>query len=149
MPKKFIIKDEDGKKFEITEETADEAVENKATDEEAETEVKDDEGLTPEEIVILKELAKHSADLIKLLEVEKDEHEAVSDDEEMEDAEEELDDSDESENVEEIIETKSNDSKKSVGSIERKKEKVVDSIDAEEDIANAWAKRFQNSYKGE
>ena len=149
MPKKFIIKDEDGKKFEITEETADEEVENKATDEEAETEVKDDEGLTPEEIVILKELAKHSADLIKLLEVEKDEHEAVSDDEEMEDAEEELDDSDESENVEEIIETKSNDSKKSVGSIERKKEKVVDSIDAEEDIADAWAKRFQNSYKGE
>lgn len=148
MPKKFIIKDEDGKKFEITEETADEEVENKATDEEAETEVKDDEGLTPEEIVILKELAKHSADLIKLLEVEKDEHEAVSDDE-MEDAEEELDDSDESENVEEIIETKSNDSKKSVGSIERKKEKVVDSIDAEEDIADAWAKRFQNSYKGE
>lgn len=147
MPKKFIIKDEDGKKFEITEETADEEVENKATDEEAETEVKDDEGLTPEEIVILKELAKHSADLIKLLEVEKDEHEAVSDDE-MENAEE-LDDSDESENVEEIIETKSNDSKKSVGSIERKKEKVVDSIDAEEDIANAWAKRFQNSYKGE
>ena len=117
MPKKFIIKDEDGKKFEITEETADEEVENKATDEEAETEVKDDEGLTPEEIVILKELAKHSADLIKLLEVEKDEHEAVSDDE-MENAEE-LDDSDESENVEEIIETKSNDSKKSVGSIER------------------------------
>ena len=148
MPKKFIIKDEDGKKFEITEETADEEVENKATDEEAETEVKDDEGLTPEEIVILKELAKHSADLIKLLEVEKDEHEAVSDDE-MEDAEEELDDSDESENVEEIIETKSNDSKKSVGSIERKKEKVVDSIDAEEDISDAWAKRFQNSYKGE
>ena len=147
MPKKFIIKDEDGKKFEITEETADEEVENKATDEEAETEVKDDEGLTPEEIVILKELAKHSADLIKLLEVEKDEHEAVSDDE-MENAEE-LDDSDESENVEEIIETKSNDSNKSVGSIERKKEKVVDSIDAEEDIANAWAKRFQNSYKGE
>ena len=147
MPKKFIIKDEDGKKFEITEETADEEVENKATDEEAETEVKDDEGLTPEEIVILKELAKHSADLIKLLEVEKDEHEAVSDDE-MENAEE-LDDSDESENVEEIIETKSNDSKKSVGSIERKKEKVIDSIDAEEDIANAWAKRFQNSYKGE
>ena len=147
MPKKFIIKDEDGKKFEITEETADEEVENKATDEEAETEVKDDEGLTPEEIVILKELAKHSADLIKLLEVEKDEHEAVSDDE-MENAEE-LDDSDESENVEEIIETKSNDSKRSVGSIERKKEKVVDSIDAEEDIANAWAKRFQNSYKGE
>ena len=147
MPKKFIIKDEDGKKFEITEETADEEVENKATDEEAETEVKDDEGLTAEEIVILKELAKHSADLIKLLEVEKDEHEAVSDDE-MENAEE-LDDSDESENVEEIIETKSNDSKKSVGSIERKKEKVVDSIDAEEDIANAWAKRFQNSYKGE
>ena len=147
MPKKFIIKDEDGKKFEITEETADEEVENKATDEEAETEVKDDEGLTAEEIVILKELAKHSADLIKLLEVEKDEHEAVSDDE-MENAEE-LDDSDESENVEEIIETKSNDSKRSVGSIERKKEKVVDSIDAEEDIANAWAKRFQNSYKGE
>ena len=147
MPKKFIIKDDDGKKFEITEETADEEVENKATDEEAETEVKDDEGLTAEEIVILKELAKHSADLIKLLEVEKDEHEAVSDDE-MENAEE-LDDSDESENVEEIIETKSNDSKKSVGSIERKKEKVVDSIDAEEDIANAWAKRFQNSYKGE
>lgn len=148
MPKTFIIKDEDGKKFEITEETVDEMPEEK--DKAAEPEVKDDEGLTVEEIAALKELAAHSADLIKLLEVEKKEHEAVSEEDEEPDV---LDEEtcDEEEKEEEVIETKTGDSKKSVGSIEKRKAK--DSIlneDRELEIADAWSKRFKNTYrKGE
>ena len=72
MAKKFIIKDDDGKEFEVTEETVDEQPEVK--EEPAKPEVKDDESLTPEEIVALKALAAHSADIIKLLSVEAEEH---------------------------------------------------------------------------
>lgn len=158
MPKKFIIKDEDGKQFEITEETTDEEVKTETEDEEVKPEVKDDEGLTPDEIAALKELAKHSGDLIKLLEVEKKEHEATSDedidetvdsDEEMIDSDEETKDCDMTEDEDEtVIETKTGDSKKSVGSIAKKTKKVSDSLDNREmEIADAWAKRYGKSYK--
>ena len=132
MPKKFIIKDEDGKQFEITEETTDEEVKTETEDEEVESEVEDDEGLTPDEIAALKELAKYSGDLIKLLEVEKKEHEATSD--------EDIDET--------VIETKTGDSKKSVGSIAKKTKTVSDSLDNREmEIADAWSKRYGKSYK--
>lgn len=158
MPKKFIIKDEEGKQFEITEETTDEEVKTETEDEEVKPEVKDDEGLTPDEIAALKELAKHSGDLIKLLEVEKKEHEATSDedidetvdsDEEMIDSDEETKDCDMTEDEDEtVIETKTGDSKKSVGSIAKKTKKVSDSLDNREmEIADAWAKRYDKSYK--
>lgn len=157
MPKKFIIKDEDGKQFEITEETTDEEVKTETEDEEVKPEVKDDEGLTPDEIAALKELAKHSGDLIKLLEVEKKEHEATSDEDidETVDSDEEMIDSDEEETKdcdmtedETVIETKTGDSKKSVGSIAKKTKKVSDSLDNREmEIADAWAKRYGKSYK--
>lgn len=153
MPKKFIINDEDGKQFEITEETADEDVK---------TETEDDEGLTPDEIAALKELAKHSGDLIELLEVEKKEHEATSDEDidETVDSDEEKVNSDEEETKdcdmtededEEVIETKTGDSKKSVGAIAKKTKTVSDSLDNREvEIADAWAKRYSKSYrKGE
>lgn len=162
MPKKFIIKDEDGKQFEITEETTDEEVKTETEDEEVKHEVKDDEGLTPDEIAALKELAKHSGDLIKLLEVEKKEHEAAFDEDidEIVDSDEEIIDSDEEETKdcdmtededETVIETKAGDSKKSVGSIAKKTKKVSDSLDNREmEIADAWSKRFKNTYrKGE
>ena len=153
MAKKFIIKDEEGKQFEITEETTDEIEEK--------TDVEDDEMLTSDEIASLKKLAKYSESLIKLLEVEKKEHEAVSDEDEedkkdMDDCDEFVDsDEDEEETIkdedeeETIVKTKPVDSKKSFGSIETKKtKKISDSIENREiEIANAWSKRFQSSYK--
>lgn len=130
MPKKFTIQDEDGKQFEVTEETVDE--EPKV--EEA-SEVKDDEALTSDELAALKELAKHASELISLLEVEKKEHEAVSDEDEEE--------SDINDDDEEIVETKACDSKSSVGSVEKVKAKANDSIvDDDNEIADAWSKRF-------
>lgn len=159
MPKKFIIKDEDGKQFEITEETTDEEVEIETENEEVKPEVKDDEGLTPDEIAALKELAKHSGDLIKLLEVEKKENEATSDEDidETVDSDEDIVDSDEEETKdgnmtededETVIETKTGDSKKSVGSIAKKTKTVSDSLDNREmEIADAWSKRYDKSYK--
>lgn len=155
MAKKFIIKDEEGKQFEITEETTDEIEEK--------TEVEDDEMLTSDEIASLKKLAKYSESLIKLLEVEKKEHEAVSDEDEDEEDKKDMDDCDEfvdsdedeeetikdDDEEETIVKTKPVDSKKSFGSIETKKtKKISDSIENREiEIANAWSKRFQSSYK--
>lgn len=155
MAKKFIIKDEEGKQFEITEETTDEIEEK--------TEVEDDEMLTSDEIASLKKLAKYSESLIKLLEVEKKEHEAVSDEDEDEEDKKDMDDCDEfvdsdededkkvedEDEEETIVKTKPVDSKKSFGSIETKKtKKISDSIENREiEIANAWSKRFQSSYK--
>ena len=66
MPKKFIIKDDDGKQFEVTEETVDEEPEAKF---EEMPEVHDDEGLTADEITSLKNLASKAEDILKLLEV--------------------------------------------------------------------------------
>lgn len=145
MAKKFIIKDDDGKEFEVTEETVDEQPE--VEEEPAKPEVKDDESLTPEEIVALKALAAHSADIIKLLSVEAEEHAEDTDeeivDEDVDAADEESSDEDEKEIV-----VKTGDSKKSVGSIQKTTTKTVDSIDAKEaDIAQAWADRFKKSCK--
>ena len=145
MAKKFIIKDDDGKEFEVTEETVDEQPEVKK--EPAKPEVKDDESLTPEEIVALKALAAHSADIIKLLSVEAEEHAEDTDeeivDEDVDAADEESSDEDEKEIV-----VKTGDSKKSVGSIQKTTTKTADSIDVREtDIAQAWADRFKKSCK--
>lgn len=129
MPKKFIIKDEDGKQFEITETS--EEVKDKELPEAKE--VKDEELFTSDEIAALKELAKRSVDLLALLSIEK-----------TDGCDEEADIVDENKD-EEVIETKSNDSKKSVGSTEKKK--VNDSksdFDSEIEIADAWSKRFNS-----
>lgn len=158
MAKKFIIKDEDGKQFEITEETVDE---EPMVDEEIKPEVKDDEALTSDEIAALKSLAARSADILKLLEVEAKEHDEdndiIDEDGTLEDddvcpecgkSKDECVCEDDEEEKEEVIETKAGDSKKSVGSIQKKKVVATDSIDDREvDIANAWANRFKMSYK--
>lgn len=146
MAKKFIIKDDDGKEFEVTEETVDEQPEVKE-EPKAKPEVKDDESLTAEEIAALKALAAHSADIIKLLSVEADEHAEDADedivDEDVDAADEESSDEDEKEVV-----VKTGDSKKSVGSIQKTTTKTADSIDVREtDIAQAWADRFKKSCK--
>lgn len=146
MPKKFIIKDDDGKQFEVTEETVDEEPEAKS---EEMPEVHDDEGLTADEITALKNLAAKAEDILKLLEVEAKEH-ATSDEDEnvITDEDVESKDADMTEDEEETI-VKTADSKKSIGSIEKKKNVMTnDSIeDSETAIAQAWADRFKKSYK--
>lgn len=148
MPKKFIIKDDDGKQFEITEETLDEEPEAKS---EEKPEVHDDEGLSADEIAALKNLAAKAEDILKLLEVEAKEHATSDEDENVitdEDVESEDADMTEDEDEEETI-VKTADSKKSIGSIEKKKNVMTnDSIeDSETAIAQAWADRFKKSYK--
>ena len=130
--KKFIIKDEEGQQFEVTE--TDEELPEESSEE---FEMHDDESFTSDEIAALKELAKRSADLLKLLAVEEDEHEAVGDEDDLD-----VDDEDEKE---EVIETKSTDSRKSVGSIEKTRAKDSAKIDKEIEIANAWSKRFNKT----
>ena len=136
---KFRIKDDDGKEFEVEE------IEEMKKDSEEEIEknekeeVKDD-ALTAEEIASLKQLAAVSSELIKLLEVEKEEH--ANDNEEK--AEEEVIDTDEHESL------KANDSKGSFGSIEKKEKKGVN--DSNEynnqlDIENSWQNRFKGGNK--
>lgn len=148
MPKKFIIKDDDGKQFEVTEETVDEEPEAKP---EETPEVHDDEGLTADEITALKNLAAKAEDILKLLEVEAKEHATSDEDENVitdEDVETEDRDMTEDEDEKETI-VKTADSKKSIGSIEKKKNVMTnDSIeDSETAIAQAWADRFKKSYK--
>lgn len=148
MPKKFIIKDDDGKQFEVTEETVDEEPEAKS---EEMTEVHDDEGLTADEITALKNLAAKAEDILKLLEVEAKEHAATSDEGEdvITDEDIEAKDADMTEDEDEETVIKTADSKKSIGSIEKKKNVMTnDSIeDSETAIAQAWADRFKKSYK--
>lgn len=147
MPKKFIIKDDDGKQFEVTEETVDEEPEAKS---EEMPEVHDDEGLTADEITALKNLAAKAEDILKLLEVEAKEH-ATSDEDEnvITDEDVEAEDADMTEDEDEETVIKTADSKKSIGSIEKKKNVMTnDSIeDSETAIAQAWADRFKKSYK--
>lgn len=135
MPKKFIIKDEEGQQFEVTE--TDEELTEESSEE---SEMHDDESFTSDEIAALKELARRSADLLKLLAVEEEEHEAVGD----EDEDLDVDDED-ADKKEEVIETKSTDSRKSVGSIEKTRAKDSANFDKEIEIANAWSKRFNKS----
>lgn len=145
MAKKFIIKDDDGKEFEVTEETVDEQPE--VEEEPAKPEVKDDESLTPEEIVALKALAAHSADIIKLLSVEAEEHAEDTDEESSDEDADAVDEESSDEDEKEIV-VKTGDSKKSVGSIQKTTTKTADSIDVREtDIAQAWADRFKKSCK--
>ena len=148
MLKKFIIKDEEGKQFEVTEASDEEIIEAEKHDEEPSA-AKTEELFASEEIAALKELAKHSEELIKLLAVEKKEHEAVSEAADgCEEAEETEDAEPSEEKKEEVIEVKPADSKASVGAIEKKAiNKVDDSFDKETEISNAWSNRFKKSFK--
>lgn len=141
---KFRIKDNDGSEY-----TVEEMIEEKTTDDAEEM-----TALTEDEIRALKALAASASQILELLNVEKKEHEAVSDEEEMEEEKEEevvedededeeeaiLDEDEDEEKEEEILETKSYDSKKSFGSIERKTQKVDDSLT--DSISEAWTKRY-------
>lgn len=139
--RKFLFKD------------TDEGVEVIEHDEEIEEkeDLHDDDTLTPEEISALKTLAANVENIIALLEVEKREHAATSDEDEDEDKDDVIDecskDEDEDEDEdgmkdedEEEIVVKSNDSLRSFGTI-AKKSKARDSVE-EDDISIAWAKRY-------
>lgn len=144
---KFKIKDEDGRNYEIEEiETKDDDV---AEVSEIET-VEGKEELTPEDISTLKKLIEVAPKLIKLLAVEEKEHaenpelvdEDMDEDEEEEITEVEDEEEEEEEEKEKILETKTHDSKKSIGSLESKNAtKLDDSLDSCS-VEKAWAKRY-------
>ena len=142
---KFKIKDEDGRNYEIEEiETNDDDI-TEVSEIEA---VEEKEELTPEDISTLKKLIEAAPKLIKLLAVEEKEHAEnpeLVDEDMVEDEEEEIaevEDEDEEEEKEEILETKTHDSKRSIGSLESKKAtKLDDSLDCCS-VEKAWAKRY-------
>ena len=122
--RKFIVRDDDGAEYSVIE-----TEEEKLEDDEVPA---SDEGLTPDEIAALKSLAARSADILKLLEVEAKEHEAVT--AEDEDVEEKDVDEDE------VVDT----CKDSFGSVEKRTtdSKLQDSDALQEEIADAWKKRY-------
>lgn len=136
--KKFHIKDENGKEYSVEE--TDEVVETEETEPTKDA----DEALnfTEDEISALKKLIPIADKLVALLEVEKQEHDVDKDDEA------DIGDEDEDDEEETLVDTdedvdcnKMHDSKKSAGAIE-KQSVVNDSVDVQDEIANAWAKRY-------
>ena len=136
---KFFVKDEDNETFEV-----EEIEETPAKEVTTEVEAKD-EALSAEEIAALKKLATVADKLIGMCttsdEDESDEDVDVdvdADTDEDEDGKEEVLDTDEDDDK--VI--KPRDSKKSFGSIEKKR-KAVSTVDSQqESIAEAWAKRY-------
>ena len=137
--RKFIIKDETGKQYDITEQCIDE---EPAPEEETPTpEIKDEEGLSSEEIAALKKLAASADKLIALITDEEPEAPEIKDEEEPKEpiADEE-----------EVIDTEPVEAKDSVGSIGTKaKDSSIKVVDSQLDIADAWNKRFNKVHKGE
>lgn len=127
---KFYVKDEDGKDYLVEELDADPVEEDLGEDKEK---LQDEEfaSLSQEELDALKRLASVADKLISMVNTT-DAEEEVGESEEVIDTDEEL---------EEDPAMKGHDSKKSFGSIEKKKV-TNDSIDIQESIATAWAKRY-------
>ena len=114
--KKFYVRDADGEEYEVEEvEELDEG-KNEVTE----------PALTADEIAALKKLAEVADRLIATLETA--EEDPIADEE-----------PEETEKTEEVIETKTNDSMRSFGAIERKK--VVDEA-IDNDVDDAWTKRY-------
>ena len=130
--KKFLITDEDGKNYNVEEvETKEESVTDEATE------------FTSEEIANLKKLAANVDKLIALLDIEKEEHKdetnALDEDEDEDEEDVEID-----ADKEEVIDTETMkstcDSKRSIGSIEKRQ--ANDSVDVQLEIDDAWANRY-------
>lgn len=135
---KFHVKDEDGNSY-LVEEIQEKKDYNPEImdDETEETPV-----LTESEITALRQLAGRAEDLLKLLDIEKEEHESTADDEEDDEEEKEIIDEDE-----EVIETDkekkvTHDAKKSFGAIEKKKSTNDSFDDKELEVEASWIKRF-------
>ena len=138
---KFFVKDEDNETFEVEE------IEETPIKEVAKEVETKDEALSAEEIAALKKLASVADKLIGMC--------TTSDEDEDDDDDKDVDvdvdtDEDEDEDKEEVLDTdedddkviKPRDSKKSFGSIEKKR-KAVSTVDSQqESIAEAWAKRY-------
>lgn len=148
--KKYKIRDEDGNVMTVEEE------EVKEKDACAEQIDDDEMSLTSDEITALKSLAGVADKLMALLnkdvtdddkEIEKKtqivKKKSDDDDEEeieKEDEDEEIVDTDE--DVEEAIVKKTTDSRRSIGAIERHQKATDSEFDKEDEIAQAWAKRY-------
>lgn len=138
---KFFVKDEDNETFEVEEL---EETPTKEVTKEVETK---DEALSAEEIVALKKLAGVADKLIGMC-TTSDEDE--DDDDKDVDVDVDVDNDEDEDGKEEVLDTdedddkaiKSRDSKKSFGSIEKKR-KAISTVDSQqESIAEAWAKRY-------
>lgn len=134
MGKKYRIIDEDGDRYEVEEVETEEVKAPETTEDPVED---DDSALSDEEIRALKRLAGVADKLVSLVDEAQATDKDTDEDEEMiEEDKEEIIDTDEEE-----LKKPTCDSKKSFGAIE-KPVKTVDSLDADLDIAAAWAKRY-------
>ena len=134
MGKKYRIIDEDGDRYEVEEVETEEVKAPETTEDPVED---DDSALSDEEIRALKRLAGVADKLVSLVaEAQATDKDTDEDEEMIEEDKEEIIDTDEEE-----LKKPTCDSKKSFGAIE-KPVKTVDSLDADLDIAAAWAKRY-------
>ena len=130
--KVFRIKDEDGAEYKVEE-----------VEEQDASETKDEVApLSEEEIAALRKLLPHIDKLVTLTEVKTEDTTDLPEDK-LND-EDDLDEEDlDAEKEEEVVDTdKIHDSKKSVGSLEKRKVVANDSVDVQDDINTAWAKRY-------
>ena len=133
--KKFFVRDADGEEYEVEE--IKECYDDDVIEEVSETE-EQPEALTNEEIAALKRLAAVADRLLSTVNTEDEDPEMIDDEDEEKDiADEEVTE----EKKEEVVDTtKTRDSRKSFGAIEKRKATVDDSLNT--DIDNAWAKRY-------
>ena len=133
--KKFFVRDADGEEYEVEE--IKECHDDDVIEEISETE-EQPEALTNEEIVALKRLAAVADRLLSTVNTEDEDPEMIDDEDEEKDiADEEVTE----EKKEEVVDTtKTRDSRKSFGAIEKRKATVDDSLNT--DIDDAWAKRY-------
>ena len=133
--KKFFVRDADGEEYEVEE--IKECHDDDVIEEISETE-EQPEALTNEEIVALKRLAAVADRLLSTVKAEDEDPETLDDEDEEKDiGDEEVTE----EKKEEVVDTtKTRDSRKSFGAIEKRKATVDDSLNT--DIDNAWAKRY-------
>ena len=133
--KKFFVRDADGEEYEVEE--IKECHGDDVIEEISETE-EQPEALTNEEIVALKRLAAVADRLLSTVNTEDEDPETLDDEDEEKDiGDEEVTE----EKKEEVVDTtKTRDSRKSFGAIEKRKATVDDSLNT--DIDDAWAKRY-------
>lgn len=133
--KKFFVRDADGEEYEVEE--IKECHDDDVIEEVSETE-EQPEALTNEEIAALKRLAAVADRLLSMAKAEDEDPETLDDEDEEKDiGDEEVTE----EKKEEVVDTtKTRDSRKSFGAIEKRKATVDDSLNT--DIDDAWAKRY-------
>jgi hypothetical protein len=133
--KKFFVRDADGEEYEVEE--IKECHDDDVIEEVSETE-EQPEALTNEEIAALKRLAAVADRLLSTVKAEDEDPETLDDEDEEKDiGDEEVTE----EKKEEVVDTtKTRDSRKSFGAIEKRKATVDDSLNT--DIDDAWAKRY-------